>query len=187
MEAIFLILIGAALFSQSWFILGLYSEGRTMGVFVGGLGLLSLATIMFAPMVLTGEDVSPTADHLAEITIMKSLIIVWALYTVAVAAHGLWDFDERPIGFYCAFLGVATLVPFLYFASELQPGGTRYSEGVGLSLSAATLILTSLAGILFFYLAFSFNVLRLVAGWGLLLGGSLVTIIGLAIISTVVT
>ncbi len=85
MEAIFLILIGAALFSQSWFILGLYSEGRTMGVFVGGLALLSLATIMFAPMVLTGEDVSPTADYLAEITIMKSLIIVWALYTVAVA------------------------------------------------------------------------------------------------------
>ena len=184
MEAIFLILVGAALFSQSWYVLGIYSEGRTMGVFVGGLGLLSLATIMFAPMVLTGEGVSPSADHLAEITVMKSLIIVWALYTIGVAAHGLWDFDERAIGLYCAFLAAATLVPFLYFAIELE---SRYGESVSLGLSGAALALTTLASILFFYMGFGFNVLRLVAGWALLLGGAVITTIGLFMISTVIS
>jgi len=35
MEGVFFVLIGAALFSEAWYLLGLYSEGRTMGVFVG--------------------------------------------------------------------------------------------------------------------------------------------------------
>ena len=52
MEAIFFVLIGVALFSHSWYLLGLYPDGRTMGLFTGGLGLASLIAITFAPMVL---------------------------------------------------------------------------------------------------------------------------------------
>ena len=181
MEGVFLTLIGAALFSQSWYVLGMYSEGRTMGVFVGGLGLMSLAAIMFAPMLLTGEGTG--ADMLTETMIMKSLIAVWAVYAVGVAAHGLWDFDERAIGFYCAFLAVATLIPFIYYAVQLEP---RYSNGVWLGLSGATLALSVLAGMMFFYLAFALTVLRLVAGWFLLLGGGIVAVIGLLILSDTV-
>ena len=191
MEGTFLVLIGAVLFSQSWYVLGMYSEGRTMGVFIGGLGLLALATIMFAPtfepMLLTevGETVVVKAsDVLAEVTVLKLLIVVWALYALGVGAHGLWDFDDRAIGFYCAFLAVATAVPFIYFAGELEP---RYTVAVWLSLSGATLVLTLIAGIMFFYLAFAFNVLRLVAGWFLLLGGGVIGAIGLAMVSAVVT
>ena len=128
MEGVFFTLIGAALFSQSWYVLGLYAEGRTMGVFVGGLGLISLGAITFTPMLLTGEGVS-TANNLAEISIIKLLIIVWALYAVGVAAQGLWDFDERAIGFYSAFLAAASLVPFIYFVGELEQ---PYSNGVWL-------------------------------------------------------
>ena len=189
MEPIFLILIGAALFSQSWYVLGLYSEGRTMGVFVGGLGVLSLAAIMFTPMLLTGGDKAdaPTqaARFLAETTVMKTLIGVWAVYAIAVGAHGLWDFEDRAIGFYSAFLAVATLVTALYFALNL---GSGYgSEGPVLSLSGATLLLTVLAGMMFFALAFGFNVLRVVAGWFLLFGGAAVAAIGLLIVSTIIT
>jgi hypothetical protein len=185
MEGIFLILIGAALFSQSWYVLGMYSEGRTMGILVGGLGLLSLATITalaFAPMLLTGEGKG--ADMLAETTVMKSMVLMWALYAVGVGAHGLWDLEDRAIGFYAAFLAVATLVPFIYFARELE---SSYGVGTWLALSGSSLILTVLAGIMFFYLAFALNVLRLVAGWFLLLGGGAVAVIGLAIVSTFVT
>ena len=157
MEGIFFILIGGSLFSQAWFILGMYSEGRTMAVFVGGLGLLALATTMFAPMLITGEARGApldAADHLAELTVMKSLIIVWAVYGVGVAAHGLWDFDERAIGFYSGFLTVASLVPFLYFATELQE---RYTDAVWLGMSGASLALAVVAGIMFFYLSFAFQ------------------------------
>ena len=56
MEGLFLVLIGGVLFSQSWYVLGMYSEGRSMGIFVGGMGLLALGTVVFAfdPVLLTG-------------------------------------------------------------------------------------------------------------------------------------
>jgi hypothetical protein len=181
MEGIFLILIGAAIFSHSWYILGMYAEGRMMGVLVGGLGLMSLAALTLTPMLLTGDGKG--ADMLAETTAMKSLIAMWAVYAVAVAAHGLWDFEERAIGFYCAFLAIATLAPFLYFAVQLE---STYSNAVWLGLSAATLVLTTLAVITFFYLGLALNVLRLVAGWFLLLGGVAVAAIGLGILSAII-
>ena len=178
MEGIFLILIAGALFSQSWYVLGLYSEGRTMGIFVGGLGLLSLATIMFTPTLLTG------ADQLAEITLYKSVILVWAIYTVGVAAHGLFDLDERAIGFYSAFLAVASLVPFILYVSVLRD---RYYESLWLGVSASMAVLAVLATIMFFYLSFQFSVLRLVAGWFLLVGSTIVGLIGLAVVSTLIS
>ena len=184
MEAVFFILIGAALFSQSWYVLGMYSEGRTMGVFVGGVGLLSLAAIMFTPMLLTGEPA--TSDALAETTVLKLLIASWALYAVGVGAHGLWDFDDRAIGFYSAFLAVATFVPFIYYAVNLADVNV-YSDAVWLSMSGASLVLAVIAGIMFFYLAFALSVLRLVAGWFLLLGGAAVAAIGLAVVSTAIS
>jgi len=180
MEAVFLILVGAALFSQSWHILGLYADGRTMAVYVGGMGLLSLAAIMFDTMLIdgVGDRAITPADHLAELTVMKALIAVWALYSIGVAAQALWDFEERAIGFYSAFLTVTTGVAFLYFATTLEP---RYSDGVWLGLSAATLLLTIMSAMMFFALGFTFTVLRSVAGWFLLLGGGVVGVIGLAI------
>lgn len=84
----------------------MYSEGRTMGIFVGGLGLLALGTVVFAfdPVLLTGllkdgTTVSSGTEVLAQATVMKTVIVVWALYAIGVAASGLWDFDERAIGF----------------------------------------------------------------------------------------
>lgn len=183
MEGVFLTLVGAALFCQSWYVLGLYSEGRTMGIFVGGLGVLSLGAVTLTPMLLTGVGISP-ADHLAEVTITEMLVVVWALYAIGVAAHGLWDFDERAIGFYSAFLAVATVIPFIYYVTELEG---PYSNGVWLGMAGSSLALAIVAGMMFFALSFSFNVLRLVSGWFLLLGGSTVGVVGLAMLSTAIS
>ena len=81
MEGVFLTLIGAAIFSQSWHILGMYAEGRTMGIIVGTLGLISLSAIVLSPVVLTGQSM------LIEATVLKTLIALWAVYALAVAAH----------------------------------------------------------------------------------------------------
>ena len=182
MEGVFFVLVGGALFSQSCFVLGLYAEGRTMGIFVGGLGLLSLVALALDPLLLTGAPAG--SDMLAETTVMKTLIIAWALYAVGVGAQGLWDFDERAVGFYSGFLAIATLVPLIFFAVELEG---VYSNEAWLGLSAATLLLTVLSSITFFHQALQFSVLRLVSGWFLLLGGSVVGIIGLAIVSTAIS
>ena len=182
MEAVFLILIGAALFSQSWNLLGLYSDGRTTGIFVGGLGLLSLVAIVLDPMLLTGsgDKTISVANHLAEITAAKVLVAVWALYCVGVAAQALWDLEERSVGFYGLLLTVVSAVIFLYFASVLEP---RYGEGAWLGLSVATLLLSIMAAMVFFAYGFTFNVMRAVAAWFLLLGGGTVAVIGLAVVA----
>jgi hypothetical protein len=97
-----------------------------------------------------------------------------------VGARGLWDLDDRAIGFHSAIVAVVSLGALAYFAGELD---ARYGESVMLAASAATLVLTALATITFFYLAFGFNVLKLVSGWSLLIGGAVVSLIGLAIIT----
>ena len=189
MEGVFLILIGGALFAQSWYVLGMYSDGRTMGIFVGGLGVLALGTIVFAfdPMLLTGvksgKVVSDAVEVVAQVTVMKTVIVAWALYAIGVGAQGLWDFDERAIGFYSAFLAAVTIVPFIYFVVELQ---NTYSDAAWLAIAGGTLLLTLIAVVMFFYQAFQLIVLRLLSGWSLLIGGSAIVAFGLAIVSTAV-
>lgn len=182
MEGIFFALIGAALVCQSWHVLGLYAEGRMMGIFTGGLGLFGLLSLWLAPTVLSGDPTNTEA--LRELTVLKMLIVIWAIYAVGVAANGLWDFEERAIGFYAIFLAIATGVSFFYFAGELE---TKYSVGAWLSMSAATLSLTAVATVTLFYQAFGFHVLRLVSGWSLLIGGTVVSLIGLGVVGALVT
>ncbi len=182
MEAVFLILIGAALFAQSWNLMGLYSDGRTTGIFVGGLGLMSLLALVLDPMLLTGsgDKTISAANHLAEITAMKVLIGAWALYCIGVAAQAIWDLEDRSVGFYGLILTVTTAVVFLYYASTLEP---RYGEGAWLGLSVGALLLSIMSAMVFFAFGFTFNVMRAVAAWFLLLGGATVGVIGLAIVS----
>ncbi len=180
MEAVFLVLIGALLFSQAWHMLGLYSDGRTVGVIVGGLGLLSLAAIQLDPMLLTGsgDRAISAANNLSEITLTKTLIAVWAVYGVVVAAQSLWDLEERAVAFLSAVVAAVSIVSFFYFAGNAE---ARYGESAWLGLSAATLLLSVTSAMVFFALGFNFRTLRPVAAWFLLIGGGVVAAIGLAI------
>ena len=188
MEGLFFVLVGAALVVQSWQLLGLYSDGRTMGVVVGGLGVLILGTFMLGsavePILFTevGKKASTVAagDVAVSTALLTTLAAVWAVYAIGVGAHGLWDLDDRALGFHSAVVAVVSLGALAYFAGELD---ARYGENVMLAMSAAALVLTALATILFFYLAFGFNVLKLVSGWFLLIGGAVVSLIGLAVIA----
>ena len=191
MEGLFFVLIGAALFSQSWYMLGVYSEGKTVGVIVGGLGVLAIAAVLLSPastltasgtawMLLTGEGVK-AGPWLAQTMIMKTLILAWGLYAIGVAAHGLWDLEEKAIGFYSVFLAVLSGVSFIYFAAELE---VLYGTNAWLGMSAATLFLTVLAAMMFFTLSFTFNVMRAVTGWFILIGGGVVALVGVGVLTT---
>ena len=197
MEALGLILIAGALFCHSWHILGLYSDGRMVGVYVGALGLAALIATTLDPMLLIGGNAEAVADAggnaghkaysiasgLTEITMMKTLIIGWAVYAVGVGAQAIGDYDERAIGFYSAIVAVISVVALLFFASSLSK---PYGEDVLIGLSAATLTLSVVAAMLFFYLAIPFNGLRPVAGWFTLVGSVAVAIVGILIGTTVI-
>ena len=197
MEAVGLILIAGALFCHSWYILGLYPDGRTVGIYVGALGLAALIATTLDPMVLIGGDAVAIRDAgglsgdpaytlasgLAETTMMQLLIVVWAIYAIGVAAQGIWDYDERAIGFYCAIPAAVSVAALLFFAGQLFD---PYGNAVSISLSAASLLLSVIAGMLFFYLAVPFVVLRLVAGWFTLVGSVAIMLLGLAMGATII-
>ena len=86
------------------------------------------------------------------------------------------------IGFYNAFLTVASAVAFVFFGIELQDRGI--GQEVWLAMSGAFLVLTILAATLFFYMAIPFRALRKVAGWFVLVGSLVVAGLGFAILTT---
>jgi hypothetical protein len=188
MEGVALVLIGAVMFNHSWYLLRLYPDGRTMGIFVGALGLAALATLTFDPMLLTGVGDDGTAlrgaNALAEITMLKLVIIVWAGYAIGVAAQAIWEFDERAIGFYSVVVAASSLVALIYYATTLL---TPYGDDVQLSMIAATFFLAVPPAMVFSYYAIpAFSALQQVAGWFLLVGGIGVTTTGLVIVSTLI-
>ena len=188
MEGFALILIGAAIFSHAWYLLGLYSDGRTVGVLMAALGAGLLITLTFEPQLL-GMQGSDGAQQLGEITMMKTLIILWATFAGTVAAQGWWDLEERAIGFYGLALAVGSAVSVAYFATQLWEHDALSgvsAVSVTVSFTAVSSVLTIVGATLFFYMAIPFYGLRLVAGWFSLVGSIGIIGVGLAIITTVI-
>ena len=182
MEAAFLVLIGGALFAQSWNHLGLFAEGRGMGVIVGGLGLVSLVSLVMTPMLLEAEVTE--AEVTSNLTMMKSLILVWSVFAVAMAVQGFLDLEERAVGFLAGFVAIVSVIALVYFAAEMTNG--YGGDGPWLTMAASTLILAITSGIVFFHQAIPFQAIRLVAGWFLLIGGSALGVLGLLIATTII-
>ena len=167
------------MFSQSWHVLGLYADGRTSGLFTAALAVMALLIIPMTPMLFIGG--SADANVLAETTILKMVVIAWVVYGVGVGAQGLWDFDERAIGFAGVIVTAVSATALFYYAfTLLDPYGTS----VMLAMSAAGLILSLVGGLIFFYLAIPFLVLRLVTGWFMLAGSIGLMAIGISVITT---
>jgi hypothetical protein len=183
MEAAFLVLIGGALFAQSWNHLGLFAEGRGMGIVVGGLGLVALVALVMDPMLIQGKTLAP-AEALANLTIMKGLILLWSVFIVAMAAQSFLDLEERAVGFFAGFVAIVSVIALVYFVVEMTNG--YGGDGPWLTMGAATLILAMTSGIVFFHQAIPFQAIRLVAGWFLLIGGSALGMFGLLIATTIV-
>ena len=189
MEGFALTLIGAAIFSHAWYLLGLYSDGRTVGILMAALASALLITLTFEPQLL-GLQGADGAQKLGEVTMMKTLIVLWAAYAGAVAAQGWWDLEERAIGFYAAALTVGSVVALIYFATQIAehndlPGVDAVD--VTVSLTAVTGILSIVGATLFFYMAIPFYGLRIVAGWFSLVGSIGIIAVGLAIITTLIS
>ena len=179
MEAVFFILVGGALFSQSWNLLGLLAEGRSLGLLVGILALASLIALVIDPMLLESE--LHHSHWETNNIVFKSIIVLWAVYLLAAGAQNFLDLEERAVGLFAGFVSVISILAFLYFVTRFAPEANKYGEAVWLSLSVATLILAVNAGLTFFHQAIPFHVIRLVSGWFLLVGGSILGLVGVLV------
>ncbi len=179
MEAVLLVLAGGMLFSHSWDLLGLYTEGKTMGLInlALALGLVAVAWGVFSPITLPGQ-VNQAANP--AVTPIQMYAILWGVYGVAVAAHGIWDFEERAIGFYALFVAFASLIYLIGIGSGAF-SSTEVPTASALVLSASSLLLGGLSTIVFLHLGIPFRAFRPVAGWFLLVGSVAVALLGFSV------
>jgi len=188
MEGLALTLIGAAIFSHSWYLMGLYSDGRTVGVLMAALGAGMLITLTLEPQLL-GLQGADDSQKLGEITMMKTLIVMWAVYAGVVAAQGWADLEERAVGFYASVLAAGSLIALIYFVSQLWEHNDLAgieAMGVTASFTAVSGILTVIGTMLFFNMAIPFFGLRVVAGWFSLVGSIAIAAVGLAVMTNVI-
>jgi hypothetical protein len=182
MEGIALTLIGAAVFSHSWHLLGLYDDSRTVGVIMGALALALLASLFFEPQ-LVGTQGLNDVRNLGEISIMKVLIGLWAVYTAAVAAQAAWDMEERAIGFYSVVLAAGSSIALFYYLQTMIDGAAPI---VMIPLVVVSGLLALTGTLLFFLFALPLPVLKTGVAWIVLIASILVTVVGLSMVSTII-
>lgn len=178
MEPLFLICIGAALFAHAWYAKGMYEDGRTTGVVVGALGAGALISLTVDPVILGTETTG--ALRAAEVNVFRTLVVFWAIYAGAIAAHGIYDFDGRAIGFFGIPLA-AVSVAVAVFASTQMP--ENYDWTVWLSIAISGLLLGLVGIVLFLNLACALRALRRLAAWTMLVFSVALTAVGIAILT----
>ncbi len=178
MIGLFLVLLAALLFAQSWYLLGLYSDARTFGLIVGALalGIAASALGSFEPVLLT-------PDALLPVIAIRGYILLWAVYGAVVAAHGLWGYEERAIGYHALFLWAVSMI---YVILPWTFDKEMISNQAAIVISGSSVMLSILSAMVFFHLAVPFRELRTVAGWFLLIGSVFIAIFGLSVFLDIV-
>ncbi|MQF69103.1 hypothetical protein FIM12_02030 [SAR202 cluster bacterium AD-804-J14_MRT_500m] len=163
MELLFLLVLPAALWAQSWYFLGLYNNPRTLGV------ISATVALALGGLVVFGGETTHTA--------ISGLILVWAVYAAIVAAVALWGFDERTLGFYALFLSLISLLYVAYyFLGSVVEGGVAGVESYVMGIAA--LLLTVIAALVFFYLGAPFARMRQSIGWFELVLSVIIAVLG---------
>ena len=178
MEPIFLICIGAALFSHAWYAMGMYSDGRTTGIIVGALGAGALISLTVDPVLMGAETTGSL--RAAEVNVFRALVVFWAIYAGAIAAHGMCDLDDRAIGFFGVPLAAVSITVAL-FAFTGVPDNYDWTAWLPVAISG---LLLGLVGIvLFLNLACVIRALNGVAAWTMLVSSVVLTAIGIAVLT----
>ena len=175
MELIFILILPAALWAQSWYFLGLYSNPRTLGIIAATVGITLISLVVFA-----GGDYRPlTSEPVAANSALSAFILVWAIYALMVAAVTLWGFDERTLGFYSLFLWVVSLLyaGYYFLGSELL-GGAQAADAVSWLMGIIAILLTVISALVFFYLGPPFARMRQTTGWFELVLSIIIAILG---------
>ena len=164
MEVIFLMVLPAVLWAQSWYFLDLYSNTRTLGV------ISATAAIVLGGLVIFSGSM----------TALSTFVLLWAIYAAVASAVYLGGTDERTLGLYSLFLAVVTVLYVIFFlagADVLQ--GT--SVLVHWPMGIASIALAVFGGLAFFLMAPPYPGIRYITGWY-----TLVISIGMAVMGGLV-
>lgn len=186
MDLAFLLVLPAALWVQSWHLLGFYANPRTLGMISAAVAVTLLAIVLFQDKL--GElTVLTPSDALLDVAIpLSAFILVWAMYAALVAGVYLWGMDTRSLGFYGLFscLMSALFAVYFFVGGELLDSGDI--NHVSWLLGVVAILLTVMSGLLFFYLALvprgqvepPSSGMRTTTGWVYLIFSTAVAVLG---------
>ena len=154
MDVVFLLVLPAGLWVQSWYLLGSYSNPRTLGMISAAVAIVLLGVVLFQDHIAMYPAYGkPLEDTLTVGTAVSAFVLVWALYAALVAGVYLWGLDSRSLGIYSLFLSLVSVLFAVYFligGEVLRSGETLHISWL---LGVVAILLAILAALLFFYLA----------------------------------
>ena len=186
MDLAFLLVLPAALWVQSWYLLGFYANPRTLGMISAAVAVTLLAIVLFQDNLGKLTVLTPS-DALLDVAIPLSIfILVWAIYAALMAGVYLWGMDTRSLGFYGLFSFVISALFAVYFfvGGELLDSGDI--NHVSWLLGVVAILLAVMSLLLFFYLALvprgqvepPSSGMRTATGWVYLTFSSAVAVLG---------
>lgn len=159
MEALGLIGLGIVMYMHAWNLLRI-TEAKTTGIIAAVVGVSMVGLVLFKPVAMASK-VDPA--------VMTGALLGIAIYALALAAIGLWDFDTRALGMYSLFFAVAALLYVLYHLNITR----------NIYLGVADLVVAIPFGLLFFHLAPPFRRLQQLSGWFFLVAAVILGLLGL--------
>jgi hypothetical protein len=154
MDLVFLLAIPVVLWTQSWYLLGLYPNPRSLGMVSGVVAIVLLAAVLYQDRLpLAVEPPADLGKFIELSTALSAFVVGWAVYAALVSGVYLWGTPSRTLGFFSLFLAVVSAVYGVYFfiGDRLLDSGDIISFSWLLGVDA--ILLAILAGFQFFYLA----------------------------------
>ena len=182
MELVFLMILPATLWAQSWYFLDLYNNTKTLGIMAATAAVVLGGLVIFSGGGFTSLVAGP--PEVADVgAVMSTFIALWAIYLAMMAGVYLGGFDERALGFYSIFLAVVSIIYAVYFIAggELL-GGSQVGYLVHWPMAIVSTLLAVFALLVFFYLATPYPRLRYFIGWFTLILSILSVLMGALII-----
>ena len=156
MDALAVVLFALVLFSHSWNLLG-KTDLKLPSIIAGTVSIILILLVVFKPLnLMTGA--SPVSIALC--------LMLFTLYTVSLAAIGLWGFDPRLLGYYSALHAFGRI---LLAVSFLSIGGM-----IGIAASFTQVILVVLFILLAIHLIITTHPLQKLTGWFFLIGSVII-------------
>ena len=165
MELVFLMVLPATLWAQSWYFLDLYNNTKTLGIMAAAAAVVLGGLVIFSGGGFTSLVGGP--PEVADVgAVLSTFIALWAIYFVMLAGVHLGGFDERTLGLYSLFLSVVSILYTVYFfAGGEILGGAQVGYLMHWPLAIVSAMLAIFSLLVFFPLAPPYPRLRYVTGW----------------------
>ena len=114
MELVFLLVLPATLWAQSWYSLDLYNNTKTLGIMAATAAIIMGGLVIFSGGSFTSLVGGP--PEVADVgAVLSTFIALWVVYFAILAGVHLGGFDERTLGLYSLFLSVVSILYTIYF------------------------------------------------------------------------